>query len=181
MGGIFVYRKIRTARKKDGKEDLGLKKLSLFLGLFVTGFVALGGCKKNNEVSMTDSQENKSTANEPDRIKVQHILIAFKGTIPGQERSKEDAEKLAKDIFEKAKAPNSNFEALVKEFSNDRPPGIYEMTNRGISNSGSAFARDQMVPAFGDIGFKLGVGDVGIANFDPQTSPFGWHIIKRLN
>jgi parvulin-like peptidyl-prolyl isomerase len=37
-----------------------------------------------------------------------------------------------------------------------------------------------MVPAFGNVGFALNVGEIGIADFDPQTSPFGWHIIKRL-
>jgi parvulin-like peptidyl-prolyl isomerase len=37
-----------------------------------------------------------------------------------------------------------------------------------------------MVQAFGDVGFKLEVGAVGMATFDPKTSKYGWHIIKRL-
>jgi parvulin-like peptidyl-prolyl isomerase len=37
-----------------------------------------------------------------------------------------------------------------------------------------------MVPAFGNVGFALKVGEIGIADYDPHTSPFGWHIIKRL-
>ena len=55
------------------------------------------------------------------------------------------------------------------------------MTNTGISPDGGAFPREQMVPAFGNIGFKLKVGEVGLAEFDSKTSPFGFHIIKRLN
>jgi parvulin-like peptidyl-prolyl isomerase len=42
------------------------------------------------------------------------------------------------------------------------------------------FARDGMVPAFGDVGFPLAVGEIGMADFNPQTSPYGWHIIKRV-
>jgi parvulin-like peptidyl-prolyl isomerase len=37
-----------------------------------------------------------------------------------------------------------------------------------------------MAPAFGDIGFALAPGEIGMASFDPRTSPFGWHIIKRI-
>lgn len=40
--------------------------------------------------------------------------------------------------------------------------------------------RAAMVPAFGDIGFGLEVGEVGVATFDEKSSPFGWHVIKRL-
>ncbi|MDA0667388.1 MAG: peptidylprolyl isomerase [Planctomycetota bacterium] len=40
--------------------------------------------------------------------------------------------------------------------------------------------RAAMVAAFGDVGFSLAEGEVGIASFDEEKSPFGWHIIKRL-
>ena len=43
-----------------------------------------------------------------------------------------------------------------------------------------SFPRDQMVPGFGDASFTLKVGEVGIANYDLSASPFGWHVIKRL-
>ena len=39
--------------------------------------------------------------------------------------------------------------------------------------------RGQMVPGFGNIGFNLEVGEIGISNFSKIDSPFGWHIIKR--
>ncbi|MAW59971.1 MAG: hypothetical protein CMJ94_03930 [Planctomycetes bacterium] len=41
-------------------------------------------------------------------------------------------------------------------------------------------ARGAMAPAFGDVGFKLQVGEVGLAEPDAQKSPFGYHIIKRI-
>ena len=40
--------------------------------------------------------------------------------------------------------------------------------------------RSAMVPAFGDVGFNLEVGELGLASYDDEASPFGWHIIKRL-
>lgn len=42
------------------------------------------------------------------------------------------------------------------------------------------YPRTGLVPAFGDVGFTLEVGAVGLAPFEASKSPFGWHIIKRL-
>jgi len=43
-----------------------------------------------------------------------------------------------------------------------------------------AHPRGAMVPAFGDVGFSLAVEEVGLATYDKDASPFGWHVIKRL-
>lgn len=45
---------------------------------------------------------------------------------------------------------------------------------------GQYMPRTGLVPAFGDVGFTLKVGEVGLATFNAETSPFGFHIIKRL-
>ena len=37
-----------------------------------------------------------------------------------------------------------------------------------------------MVRGFGDVGFQLDVGEIGMAEYDPGTSQYGWHIIKRI-
>jgi parvulin-like peptidyl-prolyl isomerase len=120
---------------------------------------------------------------EPDRVTVQHILIAFKGSVPDPKvtRSYADAERLALKIFEKAKA-GEDFDAMVKSYTNDSYPGIYRMTNRNVTPdpAGKEFSRTKMVQAFGDISFGLEVGGVGLAVYDSATSKFGWHIIKRL-
>jgi parvulin-like peptidyl-prolyl isomerase len=121
---------------------------------------------------------------EPERVTVQHILIAFKGSLPDDTkvtRSKEDAEKLALKVFERAKA-GEDFAAMVKMYTNDSYPGIYKMTNKGVTpdRSKQEYSRTGMVKAFGDVGFSLEVGGVGLAVYDPATSRYGWHIIKRL-
>jgi parvulin-like peptidyl-prolyl isomerase len=121
---------------------------------------------------------------EPERVTVQHILIAFKGSLPDDAkvtRSKEDAEKLARQVLERAKA-GEDFAAMVKMYTNDSYPGIYKMTNKGVTpdRSKQEYSRTGMVKAFGDVGFSLEVGGVGLAVHDPATSKYGWHIIKRL-
>jgi parvulin-like peptidyl-prolyl isomerase len=121
---------------------------------------------------------------EPERVTVQHILIAFKGSLPDDTkvtRSREDAEKLALQVFERAKA-GEDFAAMVKMYTNDSYPGIYKMTNKGVApdRSKQEYSRTGMVKAFGDVGFSLEVGGVGLAVYDLATSKYGWHIIKRL-
>jgi parvulin-like peptidyl-prolyl isomerase len=70
----------------------------------------------------------------------------------------------------------------VEQYTDDSPPGLYTLTNIGVvaDQSAGEYGRKNMVPAFGDVGFKLKVGEIGIADYDPKTSPFGWHIIKRV-
>jgi parvulin-like peptidyl-prolyl isomerase len=120
---------------------------------------------------------------EPERVTVQHILIAFKGSLPDPKvtRSQGDAEKLAFQIFEKAKA-GEDFDAMVRTYTNDSYPGIYKMSNKDVppDQSRQEFSRARMVKAFGDVGFSLEVGGVGLAVYDPAASKYGWHIIKRL-
>ena len=125
---------------------------------------------------------------EATHVTVQHVLIGFKGSVRGKmiERSREDAENLANEILAKAQA-GENFDALVKEYTDDSPPGIYHMANfnqdsdlRNPVLEMRVYPRDKMVGAFGNVGFPLKVGEVGLANHDMKESPFGWHIIKRL-
>jgi parvulin-like peptidyl-prolyl isomerase len=37
-----------------------------------------------------------------------------------------------------------------------------------------------MVKGFSDVSFSLSPGNIDVARYDPKTSPYGWHIIKRL-
>ena len=119
--------------------------------------------------------------NEPDHVQVQHILIGFQGSVPGKpiRRSKDEAKKLAYELLDQARG-GADFDALVRQNTDDSPPGIYGMANRGVAPARGEYPRDGMVAAFGNTGFPLGVGEVGIADYDPRTSPYGWHIVKRL-
>lgn len=123
-----------------------------------------------------------ATAGQPQHIVVQHILIGFQGSVKGKNitRSKDEAQALAEKLFAQAKA-GADFDQLVKDNTDDRPPGIYALANAGAKpGSSKEYPRTQMIPAFGDVGFKLQVGEIGLASYDPTASPYGWHIIKRL-
>ncbi len=108
-----------------------------------------------------------------ENISIQHILISFKGAPrmpPSITRSKDEAKTLAQQVYAEVVA-GGDFDALVKKYTNDSAPGIYPMTKAG---------RGGMVKGFGDVGFRLKVGEIGVAPWDAAASPYGWHIIKRL-
>lgn len=138
------------------------------------------------EAAVTPAPEAAAPAPAPatapaEHIKLQHILIAFAGKVPGKNitRTQDEARALAAQVLERAKK-GEDFDALVKTYTDDRAPGIYSLANTGVTPSGDEFARNRMVPAFGDVGFSLAPGEIGMAEYDPARSPFGWHIIKRL-
>ena len=119
-------------------------------------------------------------AKEPDLVVVQHVLISFKNKSPGKklDRTKQEAKALADELLARAKA-GEDFDAMVKEYTNDKYPGIYKLTNRGATLLPGAVTRGGFVPAFGDVSFRLEVGEIGMTRYG-TSSPYGWHIIKRL-
>jgi parvulin-like peptidyl-prolyl isomerase len=118
-------------------------------------------------------------AKEPEHIQVAHILISFTGCGTEATRSKADAEKLANEVLARAKK-GEDFHKLIKDLSDDPGEGVYGMANHKVRPERGEYERGGMVPAFGDVGFKLAVGAIGMSAHDPRTSPYGWHVIKRL-
>jgi foldase protein PrsA len=120
-------------------------------------------------------------AKEPDLIVVQHILIGFGDKVPNKEldRTKKQASTLALELLDRAVA-GEDFDALVKEYTNDKYPGLYQMTNKNVATRTDAIPRSKMVSKFGDIAFRLEVGEVGLAKYNAISSPYGYHVIKRL-
>ena len=126
--------------------------------------------------------QEKAEGTEPERIRVQHLLIGFKGSLGGKkylERDKKQAEALAKQLLERATS-EEDFAALVKEYTDDSYPGIYKMVNKKIQPLAGELRRFDMKASFGNVSFSLQVGEVGMAEYHPTKSPFGWHIIKRI-
>ena len=118
---------------------------------------------------------------ESDKIVVQHILIGFKKSVPNQtlERDKRTARTLAEQLLERALA-GEDFDALVKEYTNDKYPGILLLTNKDAPRIAGGTMRSQVVAKFGDLSFRLEVDEIGIAAYHAASSPYGWHVIKRL-
>jgi peptidyl-prolyl cis-trans isomerase C len=92
----------------------------------------------------------KSMAGQQE-VRARHILV--------------ETEAEAKEILAKLRA-GGDFAALAKEHSKD--PGSADGGDLGF------FTKDQMVPEFADMAFKLKPGDIS----EPVKTQFGWHIIK---
>jgi len=145
--------------------------LIVLVSLVLVGLAPAGLAEKKKK-----EKRNKN----PDVVTVQHVLISFKGkSNKPVERSKKEAEKLAWEIFDRAVA-GEDFDALVAEYTDDSHPGVYSMTNRGTARLANHTPREGMAVSFGDVSFRIDVGEVGIAKFHAELSPYGWHIIKRL-
>ena len=110
-------------------------------------------------------------------VSVQHVLIGWKDTPAAKQgrtderaknRTKADADKLAQEVLAKAKAPDADFKALMKEYSEDP----------GSKDTGKAYdvtADAPMVAPFKKMALRLKENEVGMVKTD-----FGWHIMKRL-
>ena len=165
------------------RKPLRLLGLSLFVGLLIAGCAT-------PKFHVPELVENSKVLEngQPSHITVQHVLIGFQGSVKGKDiqRTRAEAELLALDLLKRAES-GENFGKLVRDYTDDSPPGIYHLANVGQSADMTSptpdenvFPRSGMVPAFGDVGFPLRVGEVGLSTYDPERSPYGWHIIKRL-
>jgi len=102
----------------------------------------------------TDNKASKFT--HPDIVRASHILI------------KDEAK--AKEVLAKAQAPNADFAALAKEYSED---------TGSAANGGDLdyFTKDQMVKPFSDAAFALKPDNIsGLVKTE-----FGYHIIKVVD
>ncbi len=168
-----------------------------FLLMFTLILLALAffvGCeKKSDDSSAVDKAEKASkqeTANpegtaKPEEIKIEedaakgkdqsyaasHILIAYKGATRAAEtvvRSKEEAEKLAKELAAKLAKDPAQFETLAKE--NSDCPSAPNGGDLGSWQSG------MMVPEFEKAVQGMEIGQITAA---PVETPFGFHVIRR--
>jgi hypothetical protein len=175
---------IEVPNRTGSRSRRALLVLALVIAV-ASGCASSGGSKTKaaaDGASATQGGAVSTTTKEPDRIVVQHILIGAKGSVPRKNitRTMEEAKVLAYALAERARK-GEDFDELVRANTDDAFPGRYGMANRGVTPAGAdEYGRDNMVPAFGNVGFKLAVGEIGIADYDPQTSPYGYHVIKRI-
>ena len=121
-------------------------------------------------------------------VTVQHLLVGINGpTLAHVTRTAGDAEHLTAELYARAKS-GEDFDTLVKNYSDDRHPGIYTLLASGTSDLARGIAlRSEMVQGFGDTAWRLEVGEIGVTEYDPPPwamgtgkAEFGFHIVKRL-
>jgi len=76
----------------------------------------------------------------------------------------------------------SDFSVIVLHRVHGGPYGQEGLVGsaRSTEDGSAGLRRDEMVRAFGDCGWRLQAGEMGIAPYDEEASPFGWHIVKRI-
>jgi parvulin-like peptidyl-prolyl isomerase len=157
------------------------------VSLAVLGLVACGKEEPKSASGATTepkvARPEKIANGEPAVVQVKHVLIAFQGAERSEStRSREDAERLAYEVLGRARK-GEDFDLLVKSLSDDlgsKDGKPYTLTNNGIEPLEGEFARASMVREFGDVSFRINVGEFAFAPYDPATSVFGYHIIKRV-
>jgi membrane-associated protease RseP (regulator of RpoE activity) len=134
------------------------------------------------EIELTDFQKPR-----PDHIVVQHCLISFataKSPSNGAKRTMLEARELAEEVKRRILA-GEDINAVIKENTDDvgsknkTPAGEYRISDSGKPPPPGGMTRDGLVPGFGAMSFLLSVGEIQILPYDPELSPFGFHVIKR--
>jgi len=127
-----------------------------------------------------------SSANS-EHVTVQHILIAVRGTsrftpfrvTKAITRTPEQAKAWAEQLLKEAQQ-GQDFDRLMRENSDDAPPGIYRISNVGVPAESGEYPRGNVPPNFAATSFTLKPGEIGIAPYDPTNNPAGYNIIKRV-
>jgi hypothetical protein len=172
--------------------------LACLLVLASLNLSACGDGKEDSNESTTPGtsssppdKETSTDAGAPEAkpeglIRVQHVLISFDGANdnPGTGRvagrTKEVAEALHREILDRAKN-GEDFATLMKQYSDDPGPGTYGMADDGANPpSDDYLTRAGSAKSFGDVAFSLEVGQIKVASYHKKDSPYGWHIIKRI-
>ncbi len=100
---------------------------------------------------------------DEEEVHARHIL--FRVANPSDEKASKEAEDKIKAVIERLKK-GENFATLAKELTED-PAGKQDGGDLGY------FTKDQMVPEFSTVAFKLDKGKVS----DPVKTQFGWHVL----
>lgn len=130
--------------------------------------------RREVKVQVTDEdvrkfyEENPAQFEEPERVRVSHILLRTVDAVtrePLPEEVRQAKRKQIEELLQRARA-GEDFAALARQYSED--PGSKDRGGEYI------FARGQMVPEFEVAAFRLQPGQVS----DIVTTAFGYHILK---
>lgn len=153
--------------------------------LLATVVLTLAGCAQLGlapNVVDEDAVREEPGRREPTRVVVQHVLIAYADAkIPGVTRTLPEAERLAADVLSRARA-GQTFDELVRDYTDDRNNnGVYPIANFGAPlEVPNEVERVSLVRAFGDLAFSMDVGSIELVEYDEERSPFGYHVVQRL-
>ncbi len=106
-------------------------------------------------------QQNLTQYQTPAQVRASHILFKLEG------KDEKAVQAQAEEVLKKAKAPNADFAALAKQYSEDD-------TNNMNGGDLDYFGRGRMVAEFEQAAFGMKAGETS----DLVKTAFGFHIIK---
>ena len=109
-------------------------------------------------------QQNISQYQTPAQVRASHILFKLEG------KDEKAVQAQAEDVLKKAKAPNADFAALAKQYSEDD-------TNNTNGGDLDYFGRGRMVAEFEQAAFAMKPGEIS----NLVKTAFGFHIIKVVD
>jgi peptidyl-prolyl cis-trans isomerase C len=152
LADVIVLAQAAEAQKLDARDDVKRRLAFDHNRVLMEAMLAGAGKAALTDEAMHKVYEDavKQVSNEQE-VHARHILVAT-----------EDEAKAIEALLKKG----ADFATLAKEKSKD--PGAAEGGDLGY------FTKDQMVPEFSEVAFKLEKGQIS----DPVKTQFGWHIIK---
>jgi hypothetical protein len=155
--------------------------------VLVLAAVGSTGCGLLKEIGFAPAEVDAAAVahgdqvpDEPAHVVVQQLLISFEGVGgPGVTRTKDEAGRLARHVLEEARR-GRDFAELVRLYGDDRTrDGKCALANWGVPAGPDEVERQKRPRAFGAVAFSLAPGEVGLAEYDPNADPLGWHVMKR--
>ncbi|MBI2899218.1 MAG: peptidylprolyl isomerase [Planctomycetes bacterium] len=168
-----------------------MKRLAILLLL-------LAGCTKKKEAPKAappkkdppaaEEKKPKRDPAEPDRITMKFLAISFKGRrLTKSTRTEVEAKRLAEELLEIAKKPETDFQGLVDQYSEPlfHDPGELGVVNYDVVKAGNERTRLEVAYVFGGFGpadaaFKLKPAEVALVPYHPKTNPGAWVLVKRI-
>jgi parvulin-like peptidyl-prolyl isomerase len=111
---------------------------------------------------------------------VQQVVISWKDTMlakngqadpRAKDRTKADADKLVKEVVEKARAPKADMAKLMKQYSEDPT----SKDSARVDEITPDMPLNELFDNFKKLVLRLKVDEVGVVK-----SPLGWHVVKRV-
>ena len=129
------------------------------------------------------NRAKKAARAAPRRVRLKQVIVPWAGAKGAKDvkLSREDAEKRARVILKMAQA-GEEFDRLVANNHFDRFPSSLTIVQAGERRAGvgRVYVRGELPPAVERLAFNLDVGDVGLCEFHEKESPYGWHVVLRV-
>jgi parvulin-like peptidyl-prolyl isomerase len=127
-----------------------------------------------------ESSDVMARSAETGPVHLQQIVISWKDTMlakspqgdpRAKDRTKADADKLVKEVMEKARAPKADMAKLMKQYSEDPT----SKDSAKVDTITADMPINELFDNFKKLVIRLKVDEVGAVK-----SPMGWHVVKRV-